>query len=263
MMAVFRTAADAVDAAIGGAARPDQDASGARPARSGSGWASTPVTRSAAGDDYFGPTINRTARLMAVGHGGQVLLSAAAAALCQERLPKGATLRDLGEYRLRDLGRPERVFQLVHPDLAATFPPLTTFDNVASLPVATSAFVGRRAELEAVERRLEDPAIRLLTLTGPGGTGKTSLGIRAAADQMDRFRDGVSFVDLSNARDAGRPPRRDRSRGRGGGGAGSLDARGAQRPPARTAGPAHARQLRTGDVGRLGRRPSCSTNARR
>ena len=74
------------------------------------------------GDDYFGPTINRTARLMAVGHGGQVLLSAAAAALCAERLPQGASLRDLGEYRLRDLGRPERVFQLVHPDLEADVP---------------------------------------------------------------------------------------------------------------------------------------------
>src|SRR6478736_6837744 len=158
--------------------------------------------RSGRGDDYFGPTINRTARLMAVGHGGQVLLSAAAAALCQERLPQGASLRDLGEYRLRDLGRPERVFQLVHPDLETAFPPLTTFDNIASLPIATSVFVGRRVELEAVERRLGDPSIRLLTLTGPGGTGKTSLGIRAAADQMDRFRDGVSFVDLSHARDA-------------------------------------------------------------
>src|SRR3954453_23444068 len=201
MMAVFGTAADAVDAAIA-----------AQNALTKTEWGETGPLRvrmginagdaERRGNDYFGPTINRTARLMAVGHGGQVLLSAAAAALCQERLPQGATLRDLGEYRLRDLGRPERVFQLVHPNLETAFPPLTTFDNVASLPVPTTAFVGRRAELEAVERRLEDPAIRLLTLTGPGGTGKTSLGIRAAADQVDRFRDGVSFVDLSGARDA-------------------------------------------------------------
>src|SRR4051794_13515940 len=154
------------------------------------------------GDDYFGPTINRTARLMAVGHGGQVLLSAAAAALCAERLPADATLRDLGEYRLRDLGRPERVFQLVHPDLATAFPPLTTFDNVASLPEPTTAFVGRRAGREAAGRPPGDPAIPPLPPTGPGGTGKTSLGIRAAAEQMDRFRDGVSFVALSGARDA-------------------------------------------------------------
>src|SRR4051812_36229034 len=201
MMAVFGTAADAVDAAIA-----------AQNALTKAAWGETGPLRvrmginagdaERRGNDYFGPTINRTARLMAVGHGGQVLLSAAAAALCQERLPPGATLRDLGEYRLRDLGRPERVFQLVHPDLTASFPPPTTFDNVASLPIPSSAFVGRRAELEQVERRLEDPSIRLLTLTGPGGTGKTSLGIRAAADQVDRFRDGVSFVDLSGARDA-------------------------------------------------------------
>src|SRR6478672_10407651 len=201
MMAVFATAADAVDAAVG-----------AQTALANASWGETGPLKvrmginagdaERRGDDYFGPTINRTARLMAVGHGGQVLLSAAAAALCQERLPRGASLRDLGEYRLRDLGRPERVFQLVHPDLATAFPPLTTFDNIASLPIATSVFVGRRVELEAVESRLGDPSIRLLTLTGPGGTGKTSLGIRAAADQMDRFRDGVSFVDLSHARDA-------------------------------------------------------------
>ena len=201
MMAVFQTATEGLDAAIA-----------AQRGLANASWGETGPLRvrmainagdaERRGDDYFGPTINRTQRLMAVGHGGQVLLSSAAAALCAERLPPGASLRDLGEYRLRDLGRPERVFQLVHPDLESTFPPLTTFDNVASLPVPTAAFVGRRTELEAVERQLEDPAIRLLTLTGPGGTGKTSLGIRAAADQVPRFRDGVSFVDLSAVRDA-------------------------------------------------------------
>src|SRR3954469_24821232 len=80
------------------------------------------------GDDFFGPTVNRTARIMSAGHGGQVLLSAAAAALAVDDLPEGASLRDLGEYRLRDIGRPERVFQLQHPSLAANFPPLTTLD---------------------------------------------------------------------------------------------------------------------------------------
>jgi predicted ATPase len=201
MMAVFPTPAGAVDAAIAaqhGLAEAEWPETG--PLRVRMGINAGDAERR--GNDYFGPTINRTARLMAVGHGGQVLLSAAAGALCAERLPAGADLRDLGEYRLRDLGRPERVFQLVHPDLETTFPPLATFDNVASLPTPSAAFVGRRTELEAVERRLEDPAVRLLTLTGPGGTGKTSLAIRAAADQMDRFRDGVSFVDLSAIRDA-------------------------------------------------------------
>src|SRR3954451_20187358 len=78
------------------------------------------------GTEYFGPTVNRTARLMAVGHGGQVLLSAAAAALIVDQLPDAATLRDLGEHRLKDLGRPERVFQLVHAGVQSDFPPLKT-----------------------------------------------------------------------------------------------------------------------------------------
>jgi predicted ATPase/class 3 adenylate cyclase len=155
------------------------------------------------GDDYFGPTVNRTARLMAAGHGGQVLLSAAAAALAGDRLPDGATLRDLGEYRLKDLGRPERVFQLLHPLLADAFPPLNTLDHVAGgLPVQAAAFIGRQQELGELARRMADPGVRLLTLTGPGGSGKTSLAVRAAADAAAGFRDGVSFVDLSAAGDA-------------------------------------------------------------
>ena len=201
MMAVFPTAADGVLASIA-----------AQRSLAAEAWTETGPLRvrmalhageaERRGDDFFGPTINRTARIMSAGHGGQVLLSSAAAALAAGRLPHGASLRDLGEYRLKDLGRPERVFQLVHPDLQATFPPLTTLDQgAAGLPIRAAPFVGRRAELAEVDRRLEDPAIRLLTLTGPGGTGKTSLGIRAASDQASRFRDGVAFVDLSAARD--------------------------------------------------------------
>ena len=234
-------------------ARPDRRPTGARPARSTSGWRIHAGDAERRGTDYFGPTINRTARLMAVGHGGQVLLSAAAAALCADGLPAGASLRDLGEFRLKDLGRPERVFQLVHPDLESTFPPLMTIDHgAASLPIPTTAFVGRRAELEAVERYLEDPAIRLLTLTGPGGTGKTSLAIRAAGDQSTRFRDGVSFVDVSACRDADGLILGARSRRRRGRGPRPLDPRGAGRAPARAPGPAGARQLRAGHVRRLG-----------
>jgi predicted ATPase/class 3 adenylate cyclase len=201
MLAVFPTAADGVTASLEA-----QRALAAEP------WSETGPLRvrmglhagdaERRGDDYFGPTVNRTARIMSAGHGGQVLLSAAAAALAADRLPDGAGLRDLGEFRLKDLGRPERVFQLLHPALEASFPPLTTLDHrAASLPIQAAPFVGRRRELADVERRLEDPSIRLLTLTGPGGTGKTSLGVRAAGDQVDRFRDGVSFVDLSTARD--------------------------------------------------------------
>ncbi len=154
------------------------------------------------GDDYFGPSVNRTARLMAAGHGGQVLLSAAAAALAGEHLTDDATLRDLGEYRLKDLGRPERVFQLVHPDLEQAFPPLVTLDHMAGgLPAQAGTFVGRRIEVAELRQRLDDPTARLLTLTGPGGTGKTSLAIHVAAEVAVRFRDGVSFIDLSAARD--------------------------------------------------------------
>ncbi|HET6752362.1 MAG TPA: adenylate/guanylate cyclase domain-containing protein [Jiangellaceae bacterium] len=153
--------------------------------------------------DYFGPTVIRAARIMAVGHGGQVLLSAATAALVMDQLPAGATLRDLGEHRLKDLGRPEHVFQLVHPCLVDDFPPLATLNyRPNNLPVQPSTFVGRDAELEEIRKRLEDEAVRLLTLTGPGGTGKTRLALRVAAELIDTFGDGAFFVDLSAARDA-------------------------------------------------------------
>ena len=153
--------------------------------------------------DYFGPAVNRAARVMAAGHGGQVLVSGATASLVAGGLPERTTLRDLGEHRLKDLERPERLYQLVHPELAGEFPPLATLDRRPNnLPTQTSAFVGRDGELQAIRERLDDPRVRLLTLTGPGGTGKTRLALRAAADQVDRFADGVFFVDVSAARDA-------------------------------------------------------------
>lgn len=153
--------------------------------------------------DYFGPTLNRTARVMSAGHGGQVLLSAAAAALVVDHLPSGSTLRDLGEHRLKDLGRPERVFQLVHPDLPTSFPPLVTLSRRRhELPDQPSAFIGRAEELNEIRERLEDASVRLLTLRGPGGIGKTRLAIQGAREQRDRFEDGALFVDLSAARDS-------------------------------------------------------------
>jgi predicted ATPase len=153
--------------------------------------------------DYFGPTLNRTARIMSAGHGGQVLLSAAAAALVVDRLPNGSALRDLGEHPLKGLGRPERVFQLAHPDLPDRFPPLVTPARPRPrLPDQPSVFVGRDAELKEIGERLENESLRLLTLTGPGGIGKTRLALRAAADEVDRFEDGVFFVDLSAVRDS-------------------------------------------------------------
>jgi predicted ATPase/class 3 adenylate cyclase len=201
LMAVFASARDGVEACLSaqrGLRNEPWGETGALRVRMGlhTGVAETRAK------DYFGPTVNRTARIMSAGHGGQVLLSAAAAALMLDQLPAGVTLRDLGEHRLKSLGRPERVFQLVHPELASDFPPLMTLSRESSnLPTQTSAFVGRGAELEEIENRLGDEAVRLLTLVGPGGTGKTRLALSAAADHVDRFEDGVFFVDLSAVRD--------------------------------------------------------------
>ncbi len=152
--------------------------------------------------DYFGTTVNRAARIMAAGHGGQVLLSASAGALATERLPGGAGLRDLGEHHLRDLGRPEHLYQLVHPDLPSEFPPLVTARQPgADLPSRVAALIGRQNEIAQITERLADGSVRLLTLIGPGGTGKTTLAIRVASDLAPRFRDGASFVDLASAHD--------------------------------------------------------------
>ena len=152
--------------------------------------------------DYYGPTVNRAARIMSAGHGGQVLLSAAAAALVMDQLPDGCTLRDLGEHHLKDLGRAERVFQLVHPGLASSFPSLVG-RRPSMLPDQPSVFVGREAELNEIRQRLEDDSVRLLTLTGPGGIGKTRLAVQAAADLADGFEDGVFFIDLAAVRESG------------------------------------------------------------
>jgi predicted ATPase/class 3 adenylate cyclase len=202
MMAVFASATDALGACVTaqrGLADESWGEMGALLVRMGL-HAGEAAMRTG---DYFGPVVNRSARIMAVGHGGQVLLSAAAAALVVDQLPERTTLLDLGVHRLKDLGRPERVFQLVHPDLAHDFPPLATLDRRPNnLPTQASTFVGRDTELEQISRRLEDETVRLLTLTGPGGTGKTRLALRVAADQIDRFDDGVFFVDLSAVRDA-------------------------------------------------------------
>jgi predicted ATPase/class 3 adenylate cyclase len=153
------------------------------------------------GGDFYGPPVNRTARIMAAAHGGQVLLSRLAAELTAERLPPETRLRDLGEHRLKDLFQPEHLFQLVHPALASDFPPLETLSQRPNnLPTQASEFLGREAQLAAIRDLLEATGVRLVTLTGPGGIGKTRLALQAAADQIDRFEDGVYFVDLSPVR---------------------------------------------------------------
>ncbi len=153
------------------------------------------------GDDYFGPAVNRAARIMAAGHGGQVLLSESASALARADLPAGADLTNLGGYRLRGLDQPEHLYQLLHPRLPSQFPPLAARSTTMDLPSRTAGIIGRRSELAGIRDRLADGSVRLLTLTGPGGTGKTTLAIREAEDLAPAFPDGVSFVDLSLARD--------------------------------------------------------------
>jgi len=152
--------------------------------------------------DYFGPPVNRVARLLSAGHGGQTLLSHSTHELVDGRLPYDVDLRDMGERRLKDLTLPERVFQLIAPDLPADFPPLNTLDARSNnLPAQPTPLVGRVREVEEICERLRSPEVRLLTLTGPGGTGKTRLGLQAAAEVLDEYEGGAFFVALDAVRD--------------------------------------------------------------
>ena len=152
--------------------------------------------------DYYGPALNRAARLISIGYGGQTLLSTTTADLVRDQLPVGASLRDLGEHRLKDLVRSEHVYQLIHPDLPADFPPLKSLNAFPNnLPVQPTPFIGRQAEVKAGKDLLMRENVRLVTLTGPGGTGKTRLALQAAADLINRFEDGVYFVDLAPIRE--------------------------------------------------------------
>jgi predicted ATPase/DNA-binding SARP family transcriptional activator len=146
--------------------------------------------------DYFGPTLNRVARLLDAGHGAQVLLSLPTEELVRDALPEGASLRPLGEHRLKDLVRPERVFQLLHPHLPSVFPPLRSLEAfVHNLPVQWTSFIGREQEMEEVKRLL--PTSPLLTLSGAGGCGKTRLALQIAADLLEAYSDGVWLVELA------------------------------------------------------------------
>jgi class 3 adenylate cyclase len=147
--------------------------------------------------NYIGPTINRTARLRDLAHGGQTVLSGATESLVVDQLPPDVTLTDLGTHLLRDLPRPERVVQLCHPELGADFPPLRTTDTVAShnLPTQLTSFIGRREELEEVRKLLADN--RLVTLTGVGGTGKTRMAVQVASQTASDFASGAWYVDLA------------------------------------------------------------------
>jgi predicted ATPase/class 3 adenylate cyclase len=148
--------------------------------------------------DYFGPPVNRVARLLSAAHGGQVLLSLPTHEMVRDQLPAGGSLMDLGERRLKDLFRPERIFQLMASGLASSFPPLKTLDSLPNnLPLQPTPLVGREREVGEIAERVHGEEARLLTLTGPGGTGKTRLALQAAADLLEEFADGVFFVALA------------------------------------------------------------------
>jgi predicted ATPase/class 3 adenylate cyclase/DNA-binding XRE family transcriptional regulator len=195
--AAFATAPDALAAAlaIGGALQAEEwGAIGALRVRMA---LHTGVAELRDGD-YFGPALNRAARLLSAGHGGQILLSAAVWELARDHLPSNLELRDLGEHRLKDLSRPEHIFQLVAPDLMAAFPPLKTLESCrTNLPIQPTTLIGREQELAAIHAILHRADVRLLTLTGPGGIGKTRLALQIAAEALDDFAQGAYVVNLA------------------------------------------------------------------
>jgi len=152
--------------------------------------------------NYIGPTINRTARIRDLAHGGQTVLSGTTGDLVADRLSGGTWLADLGTHQLRDLPRPERVLQLCHPDLCNEFPPLRTAKSIGAqrLPTHLTSFVGRDTAVREIPRVLG--ANRLVTLTGAGGVGKTRLAVQVASGMMSGFADGIWFVDLAPVTEA-------------------------------------------------------------
>ena len=136
-------------------------------------------------------------------HGGEIVASAATCADTGNDVNDEIQLRDLGEHRLRDLSAPERLYQVIATGLEVDFPPLRTLDRTPNnLPTQPTVLIGRDVELERIGRHLDSSRVRILTLTGPGGIGKTRLALQAAANQADRVRDGVYFVDLAEVGDA-------------------------------------------------------------
>ena len=251
MIAVFGDAGDAVGAAVT-----------AQHALSDEPWSVTGPLRARMGlhtgeaqyrdGDYFGLALNRAARIMSAGHGGQVLCSAATGALVRDTLPTGVGLVDLGEHRLRDLSRPEMIFQVGRADLVGKFPPLRSLDAfMGNLPSPVSSFIGRERELAAAAAALGEA--RTVTLTGVGGVGKTRLALQVAAAALPKFRDGAWWCELAPIRDRDAVTEAvaalfsvTAAGGRDGRGGGS-------RVPAPQGAVARARQLRTSP--RAGRTP--------
>ena len=151
-----------------------------------------------ASEGYVGLDVHHAARIMGVGHGGQVLLSQTTRDLVEQHLPDGVSLRDLGEHRLKDLQHPSHLFQLIMAGLPTDFPALKTLDvYLHNLPVQPTPLIGREKEISTLQDLLHREEVRLVTLTGPGGIGKTRLGLQVAAEMSDAFSDGVYFMNLA------------------------------------------------------------------
>src|SRR5438445_1646082 len=157
------------------------------------------------GSDYVGMDVHRAARIASAAHGGQVILSDATRALTEQSLPAGARLRDLGNHRLKDIVQPEHLYDLVIDGLPAEFPPPRTLDaRPNNLPLQLTSFVGRDDQIAEIRDLLR--GVRLLTLTGPGGSGKTRLALQVAAETLRDYADGAFFVDLAPVTDPGLVP---------------------------------------------------------
>ena len=198
--AAFAAAHDAIDAAVAGQlalAREPWDVTG--PLRVRMGIHTGPAELR--DGDYYGTAVNRAARLMSVAHGGQIVMSGAVEQLSRDSLPAVVTLADLGEHRLRDLGQPEHVFQVLHPELPAEFPALRSVETYPSnLPQQLTTFVGRDQELVEIAEVLDEA--RVVTLIGVGGVGKTRLALQVAAELLPRFGAGAWLCELGPLSDA-------------------------------------------------------------
>ena len=158
----------------------------------------SPTLAGDSGRQYVGLDVHRAARIAAAGHGGQILISQTTRDLCEDALPQELVLGDLGEARLKDLPRPEHLYQVMAPDLPHTFPPIKTLDRVRNnLPLQPTPFLGRQSVIQRLVALLTQDDVRVLTLMGPGGIGKTRVALEVAAQVADAFPDGVFFVTLS------------------------------------------------------------------
>ena len=153
-------------------------------------------------NDYFGPAVNRVARIEAAAHGGQILVSQSTSELISDAVPTGVSLRDMGSHRLKDIANPELIFQVIAPGLADEFPAIRTLTaQRTNLPADLTPLVGRERETLDVRSLVVRPDVRLVTLSGPGGTGKTRLSLAVARGLIDDLEDGVFFVELETVRD--------------------------------------------------------------